>query len=253
MIIDKIIEHKKKEISEMKRKFPLRLFRNKIQKSDRDFKKAITKNKINLIAEIKRASPSEGIIRKNFDVREIAKIYEKNNVAAISILTEKDFFNGNINNLQIARAVTSKPLLRKDFIIDEYQIYESRYYGANAILLIAMILTKDKLNKFIKIAGKYGMDCLVEIRTKTELNKALQSGAKIIGINNRSLKNLKVDINTTFGLVKYIPGNKIVVSESGIKTRENVESLTGKVNAVLVGTELMKSKNITKKISEMGF
>ena len=253
MIIDKIIEHKKKEISEMKRKFPLRLFRNKIQKSDRDFKKAITKTKINLIAEIKRASPSEGIIRKNFDVREIAKIYEKNNVAAISILTEKDFFNGNINNLQIARAVTSKPLLRKDFIIDEYQIYESRYYGANAILLIAMILTKDKLNKFIKIAGKYGMDCLVEIRTKTELNKALQSGAKIIGINNRSLKNLKVDINTTFGLVKYIPGNKIVVSESGIKTRENVESLTGKVNAVLVGTELMKSKNITKKISEMGF
>jgi len=253
MIIDKIIEHKKKEISEMKRKFPLRLFRNKLKKSDRDFKKTITKNKINLIAEIKMASPSEGIIRKDFDVTKIAKIYEKNNVAAISVLTEKHFFKGSINNLQIARAVTSKPLLRKDFLIDEYQVYESRHYGANAILLIAMILPKNKLSRFIKIAGKYGMDCLVEIRTKRELKKALDAGAEIIGINNRNLKNLRVDIKTTFDLAKYIPKNKIIVSESGIKTMENVESLTGKVNAVLVGTELMKSKDIAKKIREMGF
>lgn len=253
MIIDQIIKHKKEEIRERKRKFPLRLFKNKLRKSDRDFKKAITKGKINLIAEIKKASPSKGTIRKDFDVKKIAKIYEKNNVAAISVLTEKQFFKGDIKNIQMARDVASKPLLRKDFIMDEYQIYESRYYGADAVLLIAMILPKNKLSKFIKIAEKYGMDCLVEIHTKKELKKALDAGAEIIGINNRNLKSLKVDIETTFNLVKHIPKGKVIVSESGIKSDKDVKLMTGKVNAVLIGTALMQARNISKKIKELGF
>ena len=253
MVIKEIIKYKKKELEKTKKEFPLKGFINKLKKSDRDFKKAITKNKINLIAEIKKASPSKGLIRKDFNIEEIAGIYEKNNATAISVLTEKHFFKGDIKFLPILRKLTSKPILRKDFIIDEYQIYESRYYGADAILLIASILPKNKIKKFIKIAKKYNMDCLVEVHTKQELKKALDVGAEIIGINNRDLKSLKIDIKTTFDLVKYVPKGKIIVSESGIGDKGDVKSLTGKVNAVLMGTSLMKSKNIGKKIRELGF
>ncbi len=253
MIIEEIIKHKKEEIRKRKRKLPLRLFKDKLKKSDRDFKKAITKNRVGLIAEIKKASPSEGVIRKDFDVEKIARIYEKNKVAAISVLTEKKYFKGNIKDLPLVRSITLKPVLRKDFVMDDYQIYESRYYGADAILLIASILTKNKLKKFIKIAEKYSMDCLVEVHTKTELKKAVDAGAKIIGINNRDLKSLNVDAKITFDLVKEIPKGKFVVSESGIKSRKDIQSLAGKVNAVLVGTVLMRAKDIAKKIKELGF
>lgn len=251
-MIDKIIEYKKEEIKRLKKKFPLNSFKNKLKKSNRDFKKAIMKNKINLIAEIKKASPSKGLIRKNFNVKQIAEIYDKNNVAAISVLTEKYFFKGNIKFLPIIRKITSKPLLRKDFIIDEYQVYESRYYEADAILLIASILTKEKISKFIKIAKKYNMDCLVEVHGKQELKK-LPNNVEIIGINNRNLKNLKVDIKTTHSLIKVIPKNKIIVSESGIKTKKEIKLLMNKVNAVLIGAVLMQSKDINKKINGLGF
>jgi indole-3-glycerol phosphate synthase len=148
------------------------------------------------------------------------------------------------------KKLTKKPLLRKDFIIDEYQVYESRLYGADAILLIAAILTKEKINKFIKIAKTYNMDCLVEVHTKEELEKVLKTSTNIIGINNRNLKTFKIDINTTLKLKKLIPKTKLIVSESGFKTKADIKKLKN-INAVLIGTTFMKAKNINKKIGEL--
>ena len=148
------------------------------------------------------------------------------------------------------KELTNKPLLRKDFIIDEYQIYESRHYGADAILLIARILTKNKIKNFIEIAKKYNMDCLVEIHDEKELKK-LPNNVGIIGINNRNLDTLEVSLNTTLDLIKKIPKNRIVVTESGYNTNKEIKNVKNKVNAVLIGTSILKSKDINKKIDEL--
>jgi len=250
MLLDKIVYGKKIEIEKNKKLFPLEKFKNQLKKSNRDFKKAISKNYLNLIAEIKKKSPSEGIIIHDFDLEKIASIYQKNkNVKAISVLTDKKFFSMKIDYLERVRKLTKKPLLRKDFIIDEYQIYESRFYGADAILLIARILSKKKIEKLIKIAKKYNMDCLVEIHNKKELKK-LPDNVKIIGINNRDLDTLKVDLNNTLNLVKKIK-KKVLVTESGFHTRKEINKIKNKVNVVLIGTTILKSKNINRKINEL--
>jgi len=253
--LNKIVEYKKSEILKNKENLLLNKIISKIPglKPVKDFKSAISKpNRLNLIAEIKRASPSAGIISDNFDVKNIAEQYNQSVVDAISVLTEKKYFQGNISYLNVVKENSSLPILRKDFIIDEYQIYESRYYGADAILLIVSILDKGKINKFLKISKQLNLSCIVEVHSKEDLNIALESNAEIIGINNRNLFDFSVDLNTTIKLKPEIPENKIVVSESGIKTKDDVTLLKNAgINAVLVGQHFMESKNIKKSVEKL--
>ena len=247
-MLKKIIENKRKEIEVRKKEFPLNSFKNKLNNSTKDFKKVISKNKLNLIAEFKRNSPSKNIINKNFDIKTITEIYNKY-ADAISVLTDKKFFNGSLDDLKKISELTNLPVLRKDFIIDEYQIYESRFYDADAILLIASVLSNEQIKNFIEIAKKYNMDCLVEIHNKEELNKIINiENIEIIGINNRNLDTSKIDTNTTLNLIKKFPKNKIIISESGISSKDYVKKLTGKVNAILVGSLFMNSDDIENEI-----
>ena len=249
-MLNKIIENKRKEIEISKKNLPLSSFKHKLKNAKRDFKKALSNNKLNLIAEIKRKSPSQNIINQEFDIKEIVRIYNKY-ADAISVLTDKKFFNGSLMDIKIVSKLSKLPILRKDFIIDEYQIYESRFYNADAILLIASILSTYELNRFIGIANKYGMGCLVEVNTEEELNKVLKSNATIIGINNRDLSTLKVDTETTLRLMDKIPKSKIVVSESGISSKDYIKKLSGRVNAILVGTLFMNSANLEEEIMSL--
>ncbi|MBU0628345.1 MAG: indole-3-glycerol phosphate synthase TrpC, partial [Nanoarchaeota archaeon] len=240
MILDKIVNQKKKEVQKRKKRLPLTRLKPLLKNSDSDFKKALSKG-FSLIAEIKKGSPSEGIINNRFNLEEIAKIYQKNkHVKAISVLTDKKFFFMGPTCLIETRKLTNKPLLRKDFIIDEYQVYESRFYGADAILLIAAILSQNQINKFIEIAKKYKMRCLVEVHTEQELKKVLKTKAELIGINNRNLDTLKVDLNTTIALAKKIKKNQIIVTESGYNSKKEIKTVKNKVNAALIGTSILK-------------
>lgn len=246
-MLDKIIESKKTEVEISKKNLPLYSFKSKLKKAERDFKKALTKNKLNLIAEIKKASPSQNITNQKVDIKKIVNVYNKY-ADAISVLTDKKFFDGSLIDMKTISKLTKLPILRKDFIIDEYQIYESRFYNADAILLIASILSNHELNKFIEIAKGYHMDCLVEINTEDDLNKVLSSKASIIGINNRNLNTLKIDTKTTLRLMDKIPNNKIIVSESGISSKNYIRKISNKVNAVLVGTLFMNSTKLEEEI-----
>lgn len=254
MILDQIVRDKKYELEARKKELPFDLLKEKIKDSlpIRDFKKALLGKEISLITEIKKASPSAGIIREDFNPIEIAKIYQKNGAAAISVLTEQKYFKGEIDYLEKVKAEISIPVLRKDFIFDPYQVYEARVYGADALLLIAVILEEDKLKELLNLTYELGMEALVEVHTEDDLKKALDANAGIIGINNRNLDTLKVDLKTTEELAKLIPSGKIIVSESGVKTKEDIEDLR-KVGAraFLVGESLMKSQDIGGKLKEL--
>ncbi|MFZ2937319.1 MAG: indole-3-glycerol phosphate synthase TrpC [Candidatus Omnitrophota bacterium] len=220
----------------------------------RPFIEAINKpRQLALIAEIKKASPSKGIIRQEFNIQEIAGVYQEIGVNAISVLTEEDYFLGNISYLNEIKSIVNVPILRKDFILESYQIFESRAFGADAILLIAGLLTKDKLTEFMQIADSLGIDYLVEVHTEKELKKVLNLGAvSLIGINNRDLHTLNVDFKTTEDLFPLIPKNKVVVVESGIKTRQDILFLKVLgVNAILVGEVFMEAGDIRKKVEEV--
>jgi indole-3-glycerol phosphate synthase len=222
--------------------------------SPRDFREALKKGRgpVKLIAEIKKASPSKGLIRSDFDPLQIASVYETYPVSAISVLTEEDFFQGHLSYLRRVRQVTSKPLLRKDFIIDEYQLYESRLYGADAVLLIAAILDKRRAGEYLQLASELGLAVLFEVHNEEDLEKALSIDAEIIGINNRDLTTLAIDLTTTLRLKASIPAGKIIVSESGIRTRQDVVTLQDNgIDAMLIGTSFMESPDIGKKIKEL--
>ena len=249
-MLKEIIENKRKEVEISKKNFPLDSFKAKLKNSKRNFKAALSKNGLALIAEFKRTSPSKNIKETDFDMREIIGIYNKY-ASAVSVLTDKKFFNGSLEDLEEASKLTNLPLLRKDFIVDEYQIYESRMHNADAILLIVLVLSDRQIKKFIEIAKNYRMDCIVEIHTEKELGRALNCGAEIMGINNRNLDTLEIDTKTTLRLAKKIPKNKIIVSESGISSRAYVEKIKGKVNAILVGSHFMNSGNVEKDIIEL--
>ncbi|MFH1588523.1 MAG: hypothetical protein ABIA76_04265 [Candidatus Diapherotrites archaeon] len=240
--LKKIFEVKKKEIKLAK-------------KSERDFLKAVSKKgRINLIAELKFASPSKGKICDSKRLNEITKAYNKY-ASAISVVTEKKFFKGNISYLKKVKQKTNLPILRKDFILDESQIYESKYFEADAILLIASILPKKKLREFISLAEKLGMHALVEVHNARELKKALNAKAKIIGINNRNLKTMKIDLNTTKKILSRIPKKRlkgiVIVSESGITGFKDIITLPKEVNTILVGTSLMTSNSLETKLREL--
>ena len=241
----------------MQASVPLRELKSKITdvEKPRDFRTAVKRSldeNIKLIAEIKKASPTKGIIREKFDHISIAQIYDKKHVHAVSVLTEEDFFMGSLSFLPEVKKITSKPVLRKDFIVDEYQIYETRVNSADAILLIAAILEKNQAAEYLNLARELGLSVLFEVHDYKELEMALLIACDIIGINNRNLKTLQIDMNTTFTLRREIPSDRIVVSESGIKSRTDVQKLQNiGVDALLIGTFFMEAEDIGKKIDEL--
>ena len=260
MILDRIVAHKKKEIEENKNFIPIDRLKEKCLASDPStggkgrFSEALRKNgEVALIAEVKKASPSKGLIRQDFNPGEIALIYSQAGASAISVLTDREFFQGAPGYLRQAADVTAKPLLRKDFIIDPYQIYEARLLGADAILLIMAILSDREALYFKEIAESLGLECLVEVHSKDEMARALALKANIIGINNRDLNTFKTDLGTTFRLREMIANPGItVVSESGINTRDDVIRLGQHgVHAMLVGEALMRETDIAKKIAQL--
>ena len=255
MILDRIVESKKRILNKSKIECNINTLENIIDKLPEalDFKNALKKqntNDIRIIAEVKKASPSKGIIREDFNPVKIAKQYEVNNAAAISILTESEFFMGKLGFLKEIKNAVNIPLLRKDFIFDPYQIYEARANGADAVLLIAAILEKSLLADLLSVVKDLSMNALVEVHTKDELEKVLQTDAEIIGINNRNLKTFHTDIQTSIDLTSNIPKSKVIVTESGIKTKEDIQKLTtAGVDAFLIGETFMRADNPGKMLN----
>lgn len=256
-ILTEIITYKKEELRSTKSRVPLSELQARIGDAApaKSFKSAIRRNKgeaLKLIAELKKASPSKGLIRSDFDPSEIASIYDKNPVAAISVLTESRYFQGSLDYLNQVRKRTEKPLLRKDFIVDEYQVYEARANSADALLLIVAALEKSQLSDLYGLASELSLDCLVEVHNWKELDTALYCGANIVGINNRNLKTMDISLNITMSLLQDIPDDKVVVSESGIGTRSDVELIEAtRTDTILVGTTIMKADDIALKINEL--
>lgn len=258
IFLGKILEAKSAEVEYLKKNkpidFEIELKNNKLEsnKNINFFKDAITKNKINIISEIKKASPSKGDLNINLDVEDLATIYETNGASAISVLTEKDFFKGKDEYLIKVKNKVKIPVLRKDFIVDIYQIFESKIIGSDAILLIADILEENILKEFFLTAKLLNLGVLMEIHDEENLAKALNVGADIIGINNRCLKDFSVDIKNTETLSHIIPNDKVVVSESGINSREDIDFLlkNSKAKTFLIGETFVKSKNPGLKLRE---
>ena len=255
MILSRIIEEKRREVEEAKRQKPIEELSKEVSgicvKSS--FKKNIARpHHINLIAEIKKASPSKGILRGDFNPIKIGVTYQANGASAISILTDERFFEGRLEYIKKVKDNVSLPILRKDFIIDEYQIYESVAAGADAILLIAELLSSNEMTKLYNLASSLGLDVLMEVHKEEDVEKALATGCSIIGINNRDLHTFKVDLAVTQKLIRIIPQNKVRVSESGIRTYEDVMFLKSLgVNAVLIGEAFMEAGDIAAKMREI--
>jgi indole-3-glycerol phosphate synthase len=257
MILDKIVADVKIDLAEKKKLVPMVELINRVsvQTPPLDFAAALRGNRVRLIAEVKKSSPSKGIICADFNPVNIAKTYADNGSAAISVLTEPKHFLGSLDYLRdIKNALAAKPLplLRKDFIFDPYQIYEARAYGADCVLLIVAILSPAQLSELLQLSRQLGMMNLVEIHNTAELEIALKRGSAVIGINNRDLNTFKVDLKTTSTLRPLIPADRLVVSESGIKTRKDMQQLQEwGVNAALVGEALMTSPDIAAKMKEL--
>ncbi|NPA40938.1 MAG: indole-3-glycerol phosphate synthase TrpC [Aquificae bacterium] len=251
--LEEVLKVKEREVEEAKKKIPhLEKLLSERQKFS-NFIEALKTCRTKIIAEVKKASPSAGDI-KFVEPAEQAKLYEEAGATAISVLTDKKFFKGSLKDLFEVRKAVSLPLLRKDFIIDEVQVLEGRAYGSDTVLLIVRILTPQKLKKLIEFSEELGMPPLVEVFSLEEAKVALDSGAKVIGINNRDLDTLKVDINLTKELAPKIKelGAQFVIAESGIETRSQVlDLLNYQVDAFLVGTSLMKSQDPRKKLKEL--
>jgi len=255
-ILERIVDEKKKILKEKKKRMPIVKLLEEISDEKKYSIYEKLKNSFGIIAEIKRASPSAGIINKDTDLKKIARIYEKSGVSGISVLTCEPYFYGSLKDLKIVRENVEIPVLMKDFIIDEYLIYEGKFYGADFILLIVRILDDRKIKKFLKICDDLNLEVLVEVFNKDDLNRCFDLISewenKILGINNRDLETLKVNIKNTFDLIKFIPVDKIIViSESGIKEKEEIVELKkAGVKGVLIGESILKSEDIEEKIKE---
>ena len=250
--LKEILAEKQREVSALKKKGePV----NEVNGMPpvRDFKGAVSApGRINLIAEIKFASPSAGFIRKKTDPLTIGQIYENAGAAAISFLTDASFFGGDLTKLPLLKKAVPLPILRKDFIIDEIQVKESSVFGADAILLIARILEHGQLKDLLALCREYGMAALTEVHDRDDLDMAVDCGADIIGVNNRDLDTFDIDLNTTLGLAPFIPDTCVAVSESGINKAQDINLLKEYgIPAVLVGSSIMKSKDIETKTREL--
>ena len=257
-ILDEIIRKTKDELERKKVEYPMEWlgrslsFNPFLPRDVKPFLKSTPENPYRIIAEIKKASPSKGIIREDFDPIVIAKEYEKGGADALSILTEPHWFKGNIEYLGMVRRYVPIPLLRKDFIIDEYQILEALVYGADFILLIAKALSQKELKKLLEYTRHLGMEALVEVHDKIDLTKAIFAGADIIGINHRNLETFEMDMDLSKRLIPLIPNSKIIVAESGINNHETVVELSkAGADAFLVGEHFMRQDDISSALREL--
>jgi indole-3-glycerol phosphate synthase len=254
-VLDKIVASKRQEIERAMATMPAAELRRRLHDAPpvRDLATALTpKADIHLIAEIKRASPSAGILRADFDPESIASTYAAHGASAISVLTDVPFFQGSLEHLERARSFVSLPVLRKDFTLDEYQIIEARVHGADAVLLIAEILPDRLLHERLAQCRELGMEPLVELHDRENLSRVIDSGARIIGINNRNLRTFVTDLGHTISLAAQVPADRILVSESGIRSRADIEQLkSAGVRAILVGETFMRAKDIGKKVDEL--
>jgi indole-3-glycerol phosphate synthase len=252
--LQEILEAKRREIAKLKHRAEM-LRAGALQRNDfRSFRAAIDRGPeaLGLIAEVKKASPSAGVIAENFDPVQIAKTYESAGANAISVLTDEQFFQGSLSYLTRVRAAVEAPVLRKDFIMDEAQIYEAVCAGADAILLIVAALEQQDLERLLAVATSFQLDVLVEVHTMEELDRALATDAEIIGINNRNLATFQVDLKTTEELSEEVPDEIILISESGIKTAEDTRRvLECGCNAILVGETLMRAEDVHAMVEEL--
>jgi indole-3-glycerol phosphate synthase len=257
-ILERILAAKRREVDEAKSQAPLAALRENARVADppRGFERALraktAAGRAAVIAEIKRSSPSKGLIRADFDPAHIAASYEANGAACLSVLTDREFFGGSAEDLRAARAACSLPVLRKDFIIDEYQVYESRAWGADCILLIVAALPESRLHALEDEARGAGLDVLVECHDAKELDIALRLRSALIGINNRDLRTFETRLETTLGLRERIPADRLLVTESGITQAEDVERLwNAKVSAYLVGGAFMAASEPGEELSRL--
>jgi indole-3-glycerol phosphate synthase len=253
VILDRIVEEKKRQVAIAKAWAPLDVLESSLSGASpvRDFRGELRRNPCAVIAEIKRASPSRGRLCEDFRPREIAAVYERGGAAAISVLTDETFFEGSGAHLAEVRQTAAAPVLRKDFIIDAYQIVEARVLGADAVLLIARLLGDERLREYITRAASLGMAALVEVHSGQELDRALGAGATLVGINNRDLATFRTDLAVTLELAPRVPTGVTVVAESGIHSRGDVERLLGAgVQAFLIGEALMTAPDPTAKLKE---
>ncbi len=257
-ILKTIVERKFEEVAARRDVTCLETLKQRIQQQTpaRGFVNAIenklANNQAAVIAEIKKASPSKGVIRENFDPKAIAESYYQGGAACLSVLTDVDFFQGSDAYLQEVRATVPLPVIRKDFMVDPYQIFESRAIGADCILLIVACLSFEKLKELHDLAVEIGLDVLVEVHDRQELETALQLNTRLIGINNRNLHNFEVTLDTTFDLLPLIPEDRIIVTESGIHTTDDIAAMRGhNVHSFLVGESLMRAENPGERLAEL--
>lgn len=256
MILDEIAKKTVKRVEEAKKSVSLEEIKKRAEEMNCHtgfpFEEELAKPGISFICEVKKASPSKGLIAPDFDYLSIAEEYEKAGAGAISVLTEPDYFLGSVQYLKEIAEKVSIPVLRKDFTVDEYMIYEAKLTGADVILLIVSLLTEERLRDYIQICDKLGLSALVETHDEKEIECAVRAGARVIGVNNRNLKDFTVDIQNGIKLRKKVPEEISFVAESGIKTREDIRILEeSDVNAVLIGETLMKSADKKKMIKEL--
>ena len=258
-ILEKILRTKRSRLAEVKRKRPLPELLLELGDADREIDRGRNfaetlgrKDGINIIAELKRQSPSKGLIRPDFDLAALLQAYEDGGADACSLLTEEDFFGGSLAHLNQARALSDRPLLRKDFILEAYQIYESKLAGADAVLLIAAVLDRAALKELIGLCTEIGLAALVEVHNKTELDRALEAGAQLVGINNRNLHTFTVDLNTAISLKRAIPEDRTVISESGITGPEDVRRLlAGGIHSFLIGEYFLRQADPAAAVKQL--
>ena len=256
-ILQKIVEVKRHEVERLKVEVPIAELERRIeaQQPPLNLAGALFGESVRIIAEVKKASPSKGLLRADFNPKSLAQTYADNGAAAISVLTNSDHFQGSIDHLSAVHSIANPrkvPVLRKEFIFDEYQIYEARAYGADALLLIVAMLTPERLKALMELSQKFWMQCLVEVHDEEELNVALHAGAEIVGINNRDLRTFITDLEVTERLASKIPFGKVVVSESGISNREHLKRIkSAGAHAALVGEALVTAPDIGAKLGEL--
>ena len=255
-ILDTIADYARERVAEAKKQLPLDVLKQEAMKLPSDtgfpFEKALTGEGIHFICECKKASPSKGLIAPDFPYLSIAKEYEKAGASCISVLTEPKWFLGCNDYLKEITENVSIPCIRKDFTVDEYMIYEAKILGASAVLLICSLLSEDTIREYIEICDSLGLSALVEAHDEEEVYMAARAGARIIGVNNRNLKDFTVDIHNSGRLRKLVPDNILFVAESGIKTHEDIEVLIqDKVNGVLIGETLMRADDKKAMLDEL--
>ena len=252
--LETVVERTRAELETRRQRVPAAELESRLgpARRGRPFSEALIAEGISLIAEMKRASPSKGPIRPEATVTEVVSAYQRAGASAVSVLTEPNWFGGSLDDLVAARAACDLPLLRKDFVVDEYQLLEARVAGADAVLLIVAALERGRMEELMGAASDLGLDVLVEVHDEKEVETAVEAGAEVIGINNRDLHSLEVDLETTFELLADVPAGTVVVAESGITENEDVERLErAGVDAILVGEALMRADDPVRAVREL--